>query len=117
MPSAVKVPKVLLKLAKKERISNVKLPVYKLRGQEGSRKAECHACRRTKIIPNTRRVFEDYSSICDDCYAGGGDNIVMSGVDKTQVAVWVSAHCPGGAEDMPSQTHSIRKAFLGEEEW
>lgn len=64
----------------------------------------------------TRRVFED-GSICDDCFKNGGDNVVMQGVDKAQIATWVSAHCPGGAEDMPFPTSSIRKAFLGEEDW
>lgn len=117
MPSAVKVPGALLKPVQepvqKEKSSSVKLPVYKLPGQEGSREVMCRACGRIKLIPRTRRVFAD-GSICNDCFENGGDNIVMQGVDEAHIAAWVGAHCPGSVRDaLPS---SVRKAFLGEGE-
>lgn len=119
MPSAMKAPQVLPEPAprpvperKKLKLKSVSLPVFKLPGQEGSRQAECHACHKTKEIPNTRRRLPT----CDDCFKNGGDNVMMQGVDKAQIAAWVGAHCPGGAEDLPFAT-SARRAFLGDDAW
>lgn len=119
MPSAVKVPKASLKPVQEpvqEKKNSIKLPVYKLSGQEGSREARCRVCGKLKQIPRTRRVFAD-GSICNECFEGGGDNIVMQRVNQLHIAAWVGAHCPSSVRDAPPA--SVRKAFLGEgeEDW